>query len=98
MTVGGDKLDFDDDPASPDVSLLNTKIMINSVISDAHKGARFGTGDVKNFYLNNPMAKFRYMKIPLKFINAEIMDEYNIDNIASNGYVYVEIHKGGVWP
>ena len=93
MTVGGDKIDFDDDSASPAVSLLETKIMINSVISDADKGARFGTGDVKNFYLNNTMENFRYMKIPLNFITAEIMKKYNINDITSNGYVYIEIRK-----
>ena len=68
MTVGGDKLDVDDDSASPAISLLDTKIMINSGISGARKGARFGVGGVRNFYLNNPMAKFRYMKTPLKII------------------------------
>ena len=94
MTVGGDLLDCEEDPSSPAVSLLDTKIMLNSVISDAHKGARYCTSDIKNFYLNNPMKKFRYMKIPLKYIHKEIMDEYNIQDIQSNGFVYVEIRKG----
>ena len=94
MTVGGDRLDCEEDPSSPAVSLLDTKIMLNSVISDAHKGARYCTSDIKNFYLNNPMKKFRYMKIPLKYIPKEIMDEYNIQDIQSNGFVYVEIRKG----
>ena len=35
-------------------------------------------GDINNFYVNNPMKKYRYMKIPLKYIPKEIMDEYNI--------------------
>ena len=40
------------------------------------------------------MATFRYMKTSLEFITAEIIAEYNINNIASDGYVYVEIRKG----
>ena len=39
------------------------------------------------------MEKFRYMKIPLNFITAEIMKKYNINDITSNGYVYIEIRK-----
>ena len=51
MTVGGDKLDLEDDPGSPDVSLLHTKIMLNSVISDAHRGAKSCTADI-NFFIS----------------------------------------------
>ena len=94
MTVGGDRLDYEEDPSSPAVSLLDTKIMLNSVISDAHKGARYCTADIKNFYLNNPMSTFRYMRIPLKYINPEIMVEYDINSVDFNEYVHVEIHKG----
>jgi len=40
MTAGGDRLDYPDGPSSPAVSILNTKIHINSTISDIRKGAR----------------------------------------------------------
>ena len=36
LTIGGDKLDFFGDSASPAASLLETKLIINSTISDAH--------------------------------------------------------------
>ena len=94
LTVGGDKLDFEDDPSSPAAALLDIKIHLNSVISDAHKGARYGTADIKNYYLNNPMSKFRYMCIPLKWFTDEIRAEYDIHALASGGYVYCEIRKG----
>ena len=55
MTVGGDKLIYDGDPSSPEVSLLNTKIMLNSVISDLHIGERWMTADIKNHYFQSPM-------------------------------------------
>ena len=41
LTIGGDKLPYDDETASPAADLLETKIFLNSTISDAHKGARF---------------------------------------------------------
>ena len=47
MTTGGDTLTYEGDPISPTVSLLNTKIMLNSVVSNARKGARFITANIK---------------------------------------------------
>ena len=37
LTIGGDVLDYFNDAASPAASLLESKLMLNSVISDAHK-------------------------------------------------------------
>lgn len=41
ITVGGDKLTYLYDAGSPAANMLETKLLINSVISDATKGARF---------------------------------------------------------
>lgn len=40
------------------------------------------------------MEKYMYMKTPLKYITQEIMGEYDINSIASNSFVCVEIRKG----
>jgi hypothetical protein len=50
VTVGGDKLPCDDDAGSPAASLLETKLIINSTISDAERGARFLTADIKTIF------------------------------------------------
>jgi hypothetical protein len=94
LTVGGDRLDYFEDASSPAVGLLETKIHLNSVISDAHKGARYMCLDIANFYLNNPMDDFQYMKIPVKYIPQEVMDEYDLHSLVCDGYVHVEIRKG----
>ena len=39
LTIGGEKLDYDRDTASPAANLLGTKIILNSTISDADKDA-----------------------------------------------------------
>ena len=49
LTVGGDLLECPYDAASPAASLIETKLIINSTISDAHKGARFMAADLKDF-------------------------------------------------
>ena len=48
VTVGGNKLPFEDDFGSPASNLLETKVLINSTISDASKGARFMGADISD--------------------------------------------------
>lgn len=55
LVVGGDKLTTTKDVGSPSTNILDTKILANSVISDAHKGARFMTLDIKDFFLCSEM-------------------------------------------
>jgi hypothetical protein len=52
IVVGGDKLSYDHDPASPATSLLETKLILNSTISDAKKGARFSHAILKIIFLH----------------------------------------------
>ena len=47
MVVGGDKLDYYDDAGSPTTNLLEINIILNSVISDADKGAFFMSFDLE---------------------------------------------------
>ena len=64
------------------------------MLSDADKGERLYTADIKNFYLNNPMNTFKYIKIPIHLFTDEILQECNISDIVHHGYIYVEIRKG----
>jgi hypothetical protein len=60
MTVGGDCLDAYQDVRSPAVGVIDTKLHLNSVISDAHLGARYCTGDLKGlFNINFQLLSFR---------------------------------------
>ena len=89
LTVGGDRLVYDDDAASPAASLLETKLLLNSTISDASKGARFMTLDIKDFFLQTVMERPEYMRIHSKYFLQEMREKYKIDSIiAPDGYVY----------
>jgi hypothetical protein len=96
MTVGGDKLDAYQDVRSPAVSLIDTKLHLNSTILDAKHGARYCTGDIKDFFLGSTMKVYQYMRVHRKYITQEIIDEYGIteDFYDSKGYAYLEIRKG----
>ena len=72
--------------------LTTSKILWNSVISTP--GARFAAADIKNFYLNTPLDRYEYMRMPLKLIPQPFIDQYNLQAKAKNGYVYIEIQKG----
>jgi hypothetical protein len=50
--------------------------------------------DIKDFYLNTLMKRAEYMRIPLNIILTNIINHYQLRNIAYNSNVYVEITKG----
>ena len=95
LVVGGDRLDYTNDASSPAASLLETKIIINSVISDAADGARFMALDLKDFFLASPIPDAEYMKLPLGHFPADIIDRYKLNElVADDGFVYIKIKKG----
>ena len=93
--AGGDKLPYPDDPASPAANLLDTKLLLNSTISDAERGARFLSADLKDHFLASKMGRPEYMRIPIKVLPQDIIDRYSLLDLVDNqGYVYVKINKG----
>ena len=52
------------------------------------------TMDIKNYYLGTPLPNYEYMRFRLEHIPTEIRQQYSLDTLATNGWVYVEIHKG----
>jgi hypothetical protein len=50
--------------------------------------------DVKICYRGTPMDYFEYTCIPIKLIPKEIIAEYNLLSLVSNGHIYIKVHKG----
>ena len=95
LTVGGDKLSYDADAGSTVASLLETKLILNSTISDAVLGARFMCADLKDYFLATFMANQEIMKIHYKYFPEDIRIKYNLDSkLSSDGYIYIKIKKG----
>ena len=94
LVVGGDKLIYDNDAGSPAASLLETKLLINSVISDARKGARFMSLDLKDFFLKSPMKDAEYMRIHKKYLPQDIVKRYNLETKLHHDYFYCKIKRG----
>jgi hypothetical protein len=54
LVAGGDQVHYPGNAGTPTADLLTVKLLINSIIST--QGAKFMTMDIKDFYLNTPMA------------------------------------------
>ena len=52
------------------------------------------TLDIKNFYYGPAMARYKYMKLALACIPDEIIDQYSLRTLSSDGWVYLEIRIG----
>ena len=96
MTVGGDQLDAYQDVRSPAVGITDTKLHLNSTISDAKHGARYCTGDLKDFFLAFHMKIYQYIRVHHRYLPAEVIAEYSLTpaHFDSKGYVYLEIRQG----
>eukprot|EP00804_Cyclotella_cryptica_P011209 CCRYP_007737-RB/>CCRYP_007737-RB protein AED:0.21 eAED:0.17 QI:0/-1/0/1/-1/1/1/0/1078 len=91
--VGGNLINCEDDVGTPTADLLLIKIFFNSVISTP--GARFANADLANFYLMTPLKRPEFAKIRLDNLPDEIVNEYNLKEIATpDGWVYIRITKG----
>ena len=51
--------------------------------------------DIKDFYLNTPMARYEYMQLRMADMPEDVIKHYIIRDIATpDGYKYCKIHKG----
>jgi hypothetical protein len=93
LTAGGDRINYPEDVGTPTADMTLGKILLNSIIST--KDALCVTLDIKDFYLNMPMKRYKYMCLKLADIPEEIIEEYKLREIVTDdSYVYCEIRKG----
>jgi hypothetical protein len=92
LTVGGDRLDYSGDVATSTADITTFKILINSTLSN--EDADMMMMDIKNYYLSTTLPRFEYMKMLLSRFPEEIIQKYNLNALAGDGWVYIEIRKG----
>ena len=89
MTVSGDKLDYSHETALPTAALLDTKLIINSTISN-HKrfGSRFCSIDIEDFFLQTVMTDPEYLRIHNKYFSQQFVQQYKLqDKVNKDGYI-----------
>ena len=92
ITVGGGKLDFCGDASSVAASLATVKLLLNSVVST--KDGKFTTADINDFFHASFVPDPEYMKMKLKIIPQEIINQYQLQDLEEIGWVYMTIVKG----
>jgi hypothetical protein len=90
-TEGGDRLDYSGDVATSMTNITTFIILINSNLS-AEEAAMMMM-DIKNYYIGTPLSRFEYMKMLLSRFPDEIVQKYNLNALAVDGWVYIEIRK-----
>ena len=70
------------------------KIHWNSVISTPN--AQYMCLDIKKNYLTASLEYFEYMKIPLSLFPEWTQEQYNLKQLALDGWVYIEMRRA-VW-
>ena len=69
--------------STPRCNLPTIKMLWNSVLST--KGAKYTTLDLKDIYLGTPMDRPKDMGLPIKLIQQEIIDKYNLTALEDSG-------------
>jgi hypothetical protein len=92
LTVGGDRLDYSGDVATSTADITTFKILINGTLSTEDTAMMMM--DIKNYYLGTPLPWFEYMKMLLSRFPEEIIQKYNLNALAVDGWVNIEIRKG----
>ena len=76
FTVGGEKIDYPGEVATPMADMLVAKILFKSVIYT--KRDRFMLMDISKFYLMTPLKRPEYIHIHVRDIPNEIIKEYKL--------------------
>jgi hypothetical protein len=92
LTVGGDKLDYSGNAATSTADITTFKILINITLST--KDAEMLMMSIKNYYIGTPFPKYEYTRMALSCFPEEIMTKCNLQALAVDGWVYIEIRKG----
>jgi hypothetical protein len=74
LTAGGDRINYPEDVGTPTADMTLFKIHMNSIISTP--GARCIMVDIKDFYLNTPMKRPKFMRLKITDIPDEVIDQY----------------------
>ena len=92
FTIGKDKIYYPSAVTTPTEDILVAKILYNSIIST--KGARFMTIYISNFYLMTPLERPEYIRINLRDIPDEIIEEYKLkEKTDTKSSVYIVANR-----
>ena len=91
--VGVDRTNYPGKVATPTSEIRVAKLLFNSVVSTPD--ARFMSADISNFYLMTPLKRPEYIRINIRDIPQEIIDEYDLhQQSTADGSIYIVANRG----
>jgi hypothetical protein len=87
---GGDRINYDGPTKANTAALSTVKLLLQSIVSD---NANFMTLDINDFYLMPPLPRSEYIRIPLKFLSAQILAKHNLHPLFSPIQYYSKLPK-----
>jgi hypothetical protein len=94
VTAGGNLITYKSSLSICTADLDTAKLHWNSVISTP--GAKYMCLDIKKNYLTACLKYFEYMRMPLTLFPKWIQIQYNMKELAYNGYIHLEMRRA-VW-
>jgi hypothetical protein len=92
LTVSGARLDYFGEVATSTADISIFKILINITLYT--KGSEMMMMDINHYYLGPPLPRYEYIRMLLSRLPGEIVNKYNLRDLAVIGWVYIEIRKG----
>jgi hypothetical protein len=93
LIVGSNCITYPGECSIPTADMITVKIHLNSIVST--KGAHYCTIDLKDFYLNTPMACPEFMRMKLADLPKEFAQIYKLHDLAdTNKYISIKVQKG----
>ncbi len=94
IMAGENLINYKGNASVQTANLYTAKLHWNSVVST--KDAQYMCLDIKNFYLTAALEYFEYMKIPLALFPSWMVVQCNLNKLALDGWVYIEMRRA-VW-
>ena len=88
MILGCNLIEYPGAVNTPITNLTTFKILANSIVSTKNK--KYLILDIKDYYLNTEMERYKYTRLPINIIPKEIIQQYSLQDIVDDdGYVYI---------
>ena len=95
-TFGGNVFHYEGPVSTNTAAYPTVKLLFNSILSDnwlKDKNTKFASIDLVDHYLSTPLETPAFMKIPIKHVPPEIIEEYNLKGFVHHDHIYFKVLK-----
>ena len=90
-TIGGDRIKYPGETTALTAAIPVVKLLLQAAMSE---NVQVLTKDAKDYYLNTPLTRPEFLRIPLKFIAPCVLDKHHLRPLISGNSVLFSVHRG----